>query len=323
MADSLEFKPLDQQVMVITGASSGIGLATALSAAAAGAKLVLAARSEQTLGEIVQGIKDAGGDAISVAADVGDRQQVEKVAQAAIGKYGRIDTWVNDAGVSIYGRLDEVSEEDSRRLFDTNFWGVVNGSLAALPHLRREGGALINVGSEVSEAVVPLQGMYSASKHAVKGFTDALRVEIEEVDKAPVSITLIQPTAVDTPYPQHARNYMNQEAKLPTPQIDPQKVADAILKAATQHERDVKVGAGAVLNTTLGKIAPGLGDKMSAKQADRQQYNEPPRNPEGTLYKAGEGGRIHGSGGKGENQEEHEEVGAGKASSAKGSARKG
>jgi NADP-dependent 3-hydroxy acid dehydrogenase YdfG len=323
MSDSLEFKPLDQQVIVITGASSGIGLATALSAAAAGAKLVLAARSEQTLGEIVKGIKDAGGDAISVVADVGDRQQVEKVAEAAIGKYGRIDTWVNDAGVSIYGRLDKVTEEDSRRLFDTNFWGVVNGSLAALPHLRREGGALINVGSEVSEAVVPLQGMYSASKHAVKGFTDALRVEIEEVDKAPVSITLIQPTAVDTPYPQHARNYMNQEAKLPSPKIDPQKVADAILKAATQHERDVKVGAGAVLDTALGKIAPGLGDKMAAKQADRQQYNEPPRNPEGTLYKAGESGQIHGSGGKGENQEELEEVGAGKGRSDKSSAKKG
>lgn len=323
MSESLEFKPLDQQVMVITGASSGIGLATAVSAAAAGVKLVLAARSEQTLNEIVKGIKDAGGDAISVVADVGDRQQVEKVAEAAINKFGRIDTWVNDAGLSIYGRLDKVSEEDSRRLFDTNFWGVVNGSLAALPHLRREGGALINVGSEVSEAVVPLQGMYSASKHAVKGFTDALRVEIEEVDKAPVSITLIQPTAVDTPFPQHARNYMNQEAKLPTPQIDPQKVADAILKAATSHQRDVKVGAGAVFNTTLGKIAPGLGDKISAKQADRQQYNEPPRNPEGTLFKAGEGGQIHGSGGKGEDQEELEEVGAGKERSGKGSAKKG
>ncbi len=117
--------------------------------------------------------------------------------------------------MSIYGRLDEVSEEDSRRLFDTNFWGVVNGSLVALPHLLKQGGALINVGSEVSDAVVPLQGMYSASKHAVKGFTDALRVEIEEVDKAPVSITLIQPTAVNTPYPQHAKNYMDAGAEAP------------------------------------------------------------------------------------------------------------
>ena len=183
-------KPLDQQVMVITGASSGIGLATALAAAQQGARLVLAARSKDTLDEIVAGIREGGGDAVAVEADVADREQVERVAAAAIERFGRIDTWVNDAGVSIYGRLDEVSEEDSRRLFDTNFWGVVNGSLIALPHLKRQGGALINVGSEVSDAVVPLQGMYSASKHAVKGFTDALRIEIEKLDEAPVSITL-------------------------------------------------------------------------------------------------------------------------------------
>jgi NADP-dependent 3-hydroxy acid dehydrogenase YdfG len=294
---SIDLKPLDQQVIVITGASSGIGLATAESAAKQGAKLVLASRSGKTLAEICQRINDAGGHAIYVVADVGDREQLERIAGVALQKFGRIDTWVNDAGVSIYGRLDEVSEEDSRRLFDTNFWGVVNGSLIALPHLKRQGGALINVGSEVSDAVVPLQGMYSASKHAVKGFTDALRIEIEKLDEAPVSVTLIQPTAVDTPYPQHARNYMMEEPKLPSPQIDPQKVADAILKAAVKPQRDVKVGAGAVLDTALSKLAPGLADTMSAKQADRQQYNEPPRDPEGTLYKAGESGQIHGSGG--------------------------
>src|SRR5690606_34587129 len=126
------------------------------------------------LNEIAARIEAAGGDAIALAADVADRQQLEKVAQAAISRFGRIDSWVNDAGVSIYGRLDETTEEDARRLFDTNFWGVVNGSLVALPHLMKSGGALINIGSEVSEAVVPLQGMYSASKHAVKGYTDAL-----------------------------------------------------------------------------------------------------------------------------------------------------
>jgi short-subunit dehydrogenase len=291
---AVSLKPLEQQVIVITGASSGIGLATAEAAAKQGAKLVIAARSEQTLSDVVQKLNAAGGQAVHVIADVSDRAQVERIAETAVSRFGRIDTWINDAGVSIYGRLDEVSEKDSRRLFDVNFWGVVNGSLAALPYLKRQGGALINIGSEVSDAVVPLQGMYSASKHAVKGFTDALRVEIEEVDKAPVSITLIQPTAVDTPYPQHARNYMSQEPKLPTPQIDPEDVADAILKAATKPQRDVKVGAVAVLNTTLSKIAPSLGDKMSAKQMDRQQYDETPRDPEGTLYKPGEEGRKHG-----------------------------
>jgi short-subunit dehydrogenase len=294
---AVDLKPLDQQVIVITGASSGIGLATALAAAEKGAKLVLAARAGQTLDEVCQRIKTDGGQAIYVVADVGRREQVEHIAEATIQKFGRIDTWVNDAGVSIYGRLDEVSDEDNRRLFDTNFWGVVYGSLAALPHLKGQGGALINVGSEVSDAVAPLQGMYSASKHAVKGFTDALRIEIEEIDEAPVSITLIQPTAVNTPYPTHARNYMDQEAKLPTPQIDPEKVAKAILEAAVKPHRDIKVGLPAHLDIAAFKLAPPLADKMAAKQADRQHFERPPLNPEGALHKAGGTGHVHGPGG--------------------------
>lgn len=308
MAHSPKLKPLDQQVIVITGASSGIGLATAQAAAREGAKLVLAARSGQTLDDVVQQLNAEGCEAVSVVADVSDRRQVERIAETALQRFGRIDTWVNDAAVSIYGRLDEVRDEDSRRLFDVNFWGVVYGSLVALPYLKQEGGALINVGSEVSDAVVPLQGMYSSSKHAVKGFTDALRVEIEEIDKAPVSITLIQPTAVDTPFPQHAKNYLEVEPKLPTPMIDPEDVAEAILKAATKPERDVKVGTTSKLNTTVAKIAPGLGDKISAKQADRQKTDVPPRNPEGTLYKAGETGQTHGFGPDKEPEEVLEEA---------------
>src|SRR5690242_9352132 len=208
---AIKLKPLDQQVMVITGASSGIGLCTAMTAAKRGAKVVLASRSEQTLNEICQKIRAEGGVAVSVACDVAKREDCQAAADAAVGQFGRIDTWVNNAGVAIYGRLDEVSEEDSRRLFNTNFWGVVNGSLVALPYLKENGGALINLGSEVSDAVAPLLGMYSASKHAVKGFTDSLRVEIEHVDKAPVSITLIQPTAVNTPFDEHGKNYMDRE----------------------------------------------------------------------------------------------------------------
>src|SRR3954462_8803978 len=221
---SPKLKSIDQQVIVITGASSGIGLATAQLAAQQGASALLAARSSQTLEDVASYINEHGGQAHAIMADVADRQHLQIVAEEAISQFGRIDTWVNNAGLSIYGRLDEVSEEDNRRLFDINFWGVVNGSLVALPYLKKNGGALINVGSEVSEAVVPLLGMYSASKHAVKGFTDALRVEIEEVNKAPVTITLIQPTAVNTPYPQHARNYMDREPKLPPPLIDPTEV---------------------------------------------------------------------------------------------------
>jgi len=293
----MDLKPVEEQVIVVTGASSGIGLATAQAAAQRGARVVLAARSIDTLERICNDIEAAGGEAIAVAVDVGSREDVERLAQTVIDRFGRIDTWINNAGVAIYGRLDQVSEADSRKLFDTNFWGVVNGSLAALPHLRKQGGALINVGSEVSDAVIPLQGMYSASKHAVKGFTDALRVEVEELDEAPVSITLIQPTAVDTPYPQHAKNYMDREPKLPTPQIEPEKVAEAILRSAEKPERDVRVGAMAVMNTIAAKVMPSAADKLSAKQADRQQYDEAPRNPEGALWQPGGEGMVHGSGG--------------------------
>jgi len=289
-----KLKALNEQVIVITGASSGIGLCTAEAAAKEGAKVVLAARSGQTLDDVVNRINSSGGQAISVLCDVSDRRQVEQAAQAAVARFGRIDTWVNNAGLAIYGRLDQVSDEDSRRLFDINFWGVVNGSLVALPLLKKQGGALINVGSEVSEAYVPILGMYSASKHAVKGFTDALRVEVEYVDQAPVSVTLIQPTAVDTPFDEHGRNYMPKEANLPKPQIDPQDVAEAILKAAVKPTRDIRVGGMSKLNTFVAKNIPGMADRMSAKQIDQLQRDEPPKHPEGTLYQPGESGRTHG-----------------------------
>ncbi|WP_206858616.1 SDR family oxidoreductase [Lysobacter changpingensis] len=289
------FKAIQDQVIVVTGASSGIGLATAVAAAQRGAAVALLARSAETLRDVVEEINAGGGRALAIPTDVGDIDAVQAAARAVATEFGRIDTWVNNAGVSIYGMLENTNLDDARRLFDTNFWGVVHGSLCALPHLRANGGVLINVGSEVSEAVVPLQGVYAASKHAVKGFTDTLRVELENVEDANVCVVLIQPTAVDTPFPEHARNTMPREPKLPTPQIDPEQVADAILHAAEKGGRDVKVGAMARVNTATSHLFPRLADRMSAKQAQRQQRDEAPRNPMGTLYTPGEAGRIHGS----------------------------
>ncbi|MCJ2107028.1 SDR family oxidoreductase [Methylobacterium sp. E-041] len=253
-------KPLSDQVMVITGASSGIGLATARMAAERGAKVVLAARSEGALHQLAEEIRGKGGRAHVVVADVARPEDLTRIADEARATFGGFDTWVNNAGIGMYGRLDEISVDDMRRLFDTNVWGLVHGSLEAIRHLKQHGGALINVGSEVSERAVPLQGAYSASKHAVKGFTDALRMELEDED-APVSVTLIKPGQIDTPFTVNAKNYLDSEPHHVPPVYAAGAVAEAILTAAVKPVRDVFVGGGAKAVAEMAHLAPGLTDK--------------------------------------------------------------
>ncbi len=285
-----ELKSLDQQRIVITGASSGIGLTTARMAAERGAKVVLASRDKKDLKSAVKQIEKDGGEAVYVVADVADADDLESVAEKAVREFGGFDTWINNAGVSIYGRLEKTPLDDAHRLFETNYWGVVNGSLAALPHLRRYGGALINVGSVLSDRAIPLQGHYSASKHAVKGFTDALRMELEE-DDAPVSVTLIKPSSIDTPYVDHARNLMDVEPTVPAPVYSPRVVARAILRCAEHPTRDITVGAGGRMLAAMGTIAPRLTDRyMEATMFDQQKKDEPrDRKRKDSLYKPRKG----------------------------------
>ncbi|MGN6789388.1 MAG: SDR family oxidoreductase [Rhodanobacteraceae bacterium] len=290
----MKLKPLHQQTLVITGASSGIGLATAQMAAKAGAKLVLASRNEGALAQLEKRIDDEGGQAIHVVADVARRDEVERIAQAALARFGGFDTWVNDAGVDILGKLEQVSEEDHRRLMDTNFWGVVNGSLVAVKHLKANGGALINIGSVESDVAIPLQGMYSASKHAVKGFTDALRIELQD-EKAPVSVTLIKPWAMGTPLREHIKNYMEREATLPPPVYDPDEAARAILHAAAHSRRDIYIGSASRLSSAMNGPVPRLSDWVSKKIMYRTQLrNEPKYSLEDNLHAAGRDGAVHG-----------------------------
>lgn len=286
-------KPLDEQVIVITGGSSGIGLATARMAARAGARVVLASRNAEALAAIQEEIEASGGEATHVVADVGRREDVQAIADKAVQRFGGFDTWVNDAGISIYGRLEEVSDEDHDRLFQTNFWGVVYGSLVAVPTLRRRGGAIINLGSIASDLAIPLQGMYSASKHAIRGFTDALRSELD-LDRAPVSVTLIKPAAIDTPFPQHARNYLDREPKLPAPVYHPDEVAHAILHAAVYPQREIIVGGGGRAMTGLKKLAPGTFDRLGGVMAGQQLRAEPPRDPNGALHHPTQDGHVRG-----------------------------
>jgi short-subunit dehydrogenase len=280
---AVKLKKLSEQVVVITGASSGIGLVTAREAARRGAKLVLVARSEDALRQLADEINGSGGEATYVVADVGREEDVRRVAEQALERFGRIDTWVNNAGVSIYGRILDTPFEDMRRLYETNFWGVVYGSVVAAEVLRQRGGALVNVGSVLSDRAIPVQGVYSSSKHAVKGFTDALRMELEE-EGAPVSVTLIKPSTIDTPYTKHAKNLMEREPSLPPPVYAPETVAAAILHCAETPERDVYVGGGGKALSVLEKYAPRLSDKVMEAVAFRMQQQD---NPEGAPGQVG------------------------------------
>jgi short-subunit dehydrogenase len=276
-------KAVEDQVIVITGASSGIGLTTARMAAGRGARVVLAARSEETLRHIAL---ELGPNASYVACDVGNEDDLRRVAEHARTRFGAIDTWVNNAGVSIYGKVLEISMEDHRQLFETNYFGLVLGSRVACEYLKPHGGALINVGSTVSDRAIPLQGAYSASKHAVKGFTDALRMELEE-EEAPISVTLIKPGSISTPFIDHAKSYMERKPNLPPPVYAPENVADAILHAAAHPVRDLFVGAGGKGISAMGHYAPRVADKymesMLFEQQKREETEE--RRPDG-LYEA-------------------------------------
>ena len=292
-----QLRKLQDQVIVITGASSGIGLATARMAARNGAKVILCARNQDAVRDIERELTAQGFVARAVPADVSNEADVRRLADEAIATYGRIDTWVNNAAVAIYGELTDVSLEDQRQLFEIDFWGVVHGCRVAVERMRDDGGgALINVGSVLSDMAFPLQGIYSAAKHAVQGYTDALRMELEH-DEIPISVTLIKPTAIDTPYTKHAKNYLEREPKNAPPYYSPETVAEAILHAAQHSERELYVGGAGKAFTTGHKLAPRLMERLlSGTMFSTQKKKERAQPREDNLYGPAEDGSERGEG---------------------------
>jgi len=261
-------KPLNQQAIVITGATSGIGLATARRAARAGACVFLIARGESDLKALCEELQRSGARAAWAVADVADHDVLAEAAEKCVRLFGGFDTWVNNAGVSIYGAISDTSLDDQRRLFETNFWGVVNGSLVAAEHLRKRegGGAIVNVGSILSDAPLPIQGVYSASKHAVKGFTNALRMELMR-EQAPITVSLVKPAAVDSPYSKHARNLTGYATQNPQPVYATHVVADTILYCASHPIREITVGGVGRLIASFYSILPGVAEPLFARFA--------------------------------------------------------
>jgi NAD(P)-dependent dehydrogenase (short-subunit alcohol dehydrogenase family) len=257
----VQLKPVSEQVVVVMGASSGIGRATALRFAEQGAKVVVAARGEPGLRSLVAEIDAAGGTATAVVADVTDPAQVQNVADRAVAEHGRLDTWVHMAGVLLVAGFDDTTPEEFARVLQVNLLGQVHGAKAALPHLRRGGGAFIAVSSMGAKRGIPLQTAYCAAKHGLDGFLEALRVELQR-DGVPVSVTQIMPGTINTPLFDNARTKMGVKPVAPPPAYPPRVVADAIVHAAAHPVRDLVVGGAAKTLITLEKFVPRLVDAI-------------------------------------------------------------
>ena len=295
----VKLKPLSEQVIVITGASSGIGLVTARMAAKAGAAVVLGARNEDALRDLAEEIRANGGRADYSVCDVADPEQVQRLAEVAIRAFGTFDTWVNNAGISIFGEMWDVPLDAWRRMFETTYWGQVHGSLAAVRHFRIAGGpgAIVNIGSFFGNRSPAVQGSYSSAKHAVHGFTETLRQEIEH-NGLPISVSLVQPGRIDTPYNEHAGNWMPMQPVHRGMVYPPDAVAEAILWCAAHPKRDIYIGSQAKFVSLFGFLAPRLTDRLmqrlsyTSQQSRTREANE---DHERALFHAGYGGHERGT----------------------------
>lgn len=276
----MQLRPVRDQVVVLVGASSGIGRASALRLAAEGARVVVAARSGPKLESLVDEIRAEGGLATAVVADVSDLAQVEAVAETAVATYGRIDTWVNLAGVALFAPFEHTTVEEFRRVIDVNLMGQVHGTKAALPHLRRDGGSLVCVSSMGAKRGIPLQTAYCASKHAIDGFVESLRVELQH-DRVPVNVVNVMPATIDTPLFDNARTKLGVKPTAPPPVYDVDVVVDAIVYAAQHPSRDIVVGGAAKALIVLESLAPRFLDAVLSRVGYRLHYTRDPK-PEGS-----------------------------------------
>ena len=263
-------RKIQDSVVVITGASSGIGKATALAFAKKGASVVVAARREAPLHETARECEQLGARAIAVPTDMTDFQAVQHLADRALETFGRIDVWVNNHGVTLFARFEEAPMEDYRRVIEVDLLGSIYGARVVLPIFREQGaGTLINQGSMVSKLSEPYVSSYVAAKHGIRGLGMSLRQELALNGSKQIHVCTVMPATIDTPFFQHAANYLGRAAKAMPPVYPPERVARTIVNLARWPRREVFVGNAARMFWWQYLLAPGLTERMMAVLVDK------------------------------------------------------
>ena len=258
---------LSGKVVVVTGASSGIGKGTARDFAKAGAFVVVAARRGEVLEELVTECEAAGGKALAVATDVSVEAEVRHLAEAAVEAFGRVDVWVNNAGSGALGRFDEVPLADHVHVIETDLLGTLYGSYFAVQQFRRQdAGTLINIASVIGKVPAPYFSSYAAAKHGVVGLSGAIRQELVEAKADHIHICTVLPASMDTPFFEHTANYTGHKPVPIPPVYDPQQVVDAILALAVKPQDEVSVGTAAAATVFGHNVARLLTEAAMGKE---------------------------------------------------------
>src|SRR5690348_8209802 len=289
------------KVIVITGASSGFGKGAALEFARSGGTVIVSARRSQLLDEVAKECDSAGGHGIAIPADVSFKDEVEHLAKSAVSATGRIDVWVNNAGTGVLGRFEEIPLEEHVQVIETDLLGTLYGSYFAMRQFRKQGfGTLINVSSMIGKVPSPYFASYAAAKFGVVGLSASIRQELKENDIDGIRVSTILPTSMDTPFFDHAANYL-QRKTVPIPPIEEaQKVIDTIVKMARDPEDEITIGTSAPFMTFAHRMAPDLTEAMMARQVHKAEVEKAPlaENTPGAVQRPMAKGKSVGGGWK-------------------------
>jgi len=267
------------EVVVITGASAGVGRAVARAFAKRGAKIGLLARGHAGLEAAQRDVEQLGGQAIAIPTDVADAEQVEAAAQQVEETFGPIDIWVNDAMASVFAPFDETTPEEFKRVTEVAYLGFVYGTMAALKRMKqRDRGHIIQIGSALAYRSIPLQAAYCGAKHGIMGFTDSIRCELKH-DKSKVRLTMVQLPAVNTPQFGWVKSRLPHKAQPVPPIYEPEVIADAVTWVTDHYRRELFIGLNTVLIIQGNKFLPALGDWYLGKTGYKSQQTAERANP--------------------------------------------